>query len=701
MTTPDSQSILKQNLDIQPAQQAVEAQLAGQRSARIPDSASPDLTSPDSARLEQADFNPDSNGMPEAQDSSGSVRINARPNDVLDIFNLKHYSGANPYLDTAAVTYDISLTHERDPLPIERYISGVGHRFPHLRRNHYFSLAHLFGRVVAEVNQLDMDLPLERWILKLYPDWVRLANQTLHGKTTRAVIYCVWDWFEAISQGQDFDINARILGLQQMFRESVYGGPTVYALLRTAQNRGIPTQYLWDENLIQYGYGRRQVRGSGTTFDRDSHIDSDFTTRKDDCKAFLETMGFPVPQGKVVGSLLQALRGAEQIGYPVVVKPVAGHKGIGVTANVQDPAELEFAYDKALDAIPRDKPVSIIVEKHVVGTDFRILCVNGQFVAAIERTPASVIGDGLSTIGELIERENATPARLDTPTSPLGKIQSDDSMQAFLAEQGLNLDSVLPWGQVVYLRKVANLSAGGVSRDATRTLHPDNVRLAEDIARYFRLTCLGIDVISPSLTQSWQAGSLGIIEINAAPGIFMHLKPAVGERVDVPAAILSTFFASPDQARIPIISFNRLSLSALQTVMAQVLTRHPRWLVGGACREGILLNQTLQPPSSCRYNTCVRQLLRHPHLDLLVAEYPEERLKEDGMAYQGSDMVILLDPTEMEMMLARGALDTATVIIKKGQQISVRSGDVMDQFDLENEDSFERLYLQEMAHLLH
>lgn len=664
-----------------------------------PDTLGPDVMVPGSLSQNPPDSTSDPDPALETLEAN-SVRINARPNDALDIFNLKHYSGPNPYLDTAAITYDMTLTHERDPLSLESYVQQVGHRFPHLRRHQYFSLAHLFGQVVSEVNGLDMDLPLERWAMKLYPDCVRLANQALHGKTTRAVVYCVWDWFEAITQGDPFDIDTRIQGLQQMFRSSVYGGPTVYALLRTAQDRGIPTQYLWNENLVQYGYGQRQVRGVGTTFDRDSHIDSDFTTRKDDCKAFLNTLGFPVPKGAVVGSLIRALAAAEKIGYPVVIKPVEGHKGIGVTANVQDPAELEFAYDKALEAIPRAKPVSIIVEKHVVGTDFRILCVQGKFVAAVERTPAFVVGDGISTIEALIERENATPARLDTPTSPLGKIQSDDSMLAYLAEQSLTLASILPWGQVVYLRKVANLSAGGVSRDATRTLHPDNVRLAEDIARYFRLTCLGIDVIAPTLAQSWRQGSLGIIEINAAPGIFMHLKPAVGESVDVPAAILNTFFPTPSDARIPIITFNRLSLSALQAIVAQILARRPNALVGGVCRDGILLNQTLQPPSKSRYNARIRQLLRHPHLSVLIAEYPEERLDEDGMAYHSSDLVVLVDPSEMEVMLARGSSEEGTVITQKGPHISIRFGDVMDQLVLDSEVAFERLYLQEIARLV-
>src|SRR4028119_2285121 len=148
-----------------------------------------------------------------------------------------------------------------------------------------------------------------------------------------------------------------------MFRRSVYGGPTVYALLHTAYDKGIPTFYLWDEGLMQYGYGKKQVRGIATTFDCDSHIDSDFTTRKDDCKAFLHTLGFPVPKGNIVVSREEAISVAKAIGYPVAVKPVVGHKGIGVTADVQNAEELKFAFDRAIDAVPEDQAIEVIVEK--------------------------------------------------------------------------------------------------------------------------------------------------------------------------------------------------------------------------------------------------------------------------------------------------------------------------------------------------
>ncbi len=154
---------------------------------------------------------------------------------------------------------------------------------------------------------------------------------------------------------------------------------------------------------------------------------------------------------------------------------------------------------------------------------------NGRFVAATERCPAYVIGDGDSTIKELIDRENRTIARMDTPTSSLGKIKIDDAMHRFLEEQGLSLDSILERDRKVFLRKVANLSAGGLSIDATRIIHPDTIILAQDIAQHFRLTCLGIDVISKDLARSWKDGDFGILEINAAPGVYMHLKPSVGK----------------------------------------------------------------------------------------------------------------------------------------------------------------------------
>ncbi|MBD2259766.1 cyanophycin synthetase [Pseudanabaena sp. FACHB-2040] len=631
------------------------------------------------------------------EQSLNYVRVNAKASDVFDIFNFRHYMGPNPYLNTAAYVFDLALTGNAEPLAIADYLEAVGERYPRLKEQAYDSVAHLFACTVAEVSTLDMDLHLNRWSLGQGPrDCDRIAVQTLHAKTSRALIYDVWDWFEAIARGQFFALEDQIRTLQQQFRRSVYGGPTVYALLRTADALGIPAFYLWDEGLMQYGYGKNQVRGIATTFDPDSHLDSDFTTRKDDCKAFLDTLGFPVPQGDIVYTLEEALSAAARIRYPVAVKPVVGHKGIGVTAEVQDDGELKHAFERAVQAAVPDQPARIIVEKSISGKDYRLLCVNGRFVAATERRPASVTGDGYATIDELIDKENRSAARSDTPTSPMGQIQRDHALQLYLEEQGLSLETVLNPGETVYLRKVANLSAGGISIDATHTIHPDNLILAQDVAQHFRLTCLGIDAITSDISRSWKDGNFSILEINSAPGIFMHLKPSVGESVDVAAAILKTFFSSGEDARIPTISFNQISTKCLQELIDSILLQHPDWIIGAVCQGNVFINRATKA-FHAGYNTNVQNLLRHPKLDLLIAEYPESVLDREGMFYYGSNLVVLDNPTNVERMLARDTFEHSTVVIKEDRTVSIHRNGLIEQYQLNEDEPFDRVYLKELS----
>ncbi len=626
-------------------------------------------------------------------------RVNARKTDAFDIFNIRYYMGANPYLSTAATMFDFAQTENQSALPLEKYVEVICDRYPHFRDITFTSHADLFAQTVAQVSQLDMDLHLQQWSLKAYPKFDRIAIETLHARTSREIVFSVWDWFEAITQGRSFEISDHIEMLQAQFRRSVYGGPTVYALLKSAQSQGIPTFYLWDEGLMQYGYGRKHVRGIATTFDGDSHLDSDFTTRKDDCKAFLSTLGFPVPKGRIVSTLKEARNAADRLGYPVAIKPVVGHKGIGVTANVRTDEDLEAAFDRAVEAVEPDHAIAIIVEQSIEGNDFRLLCVDGKFVAATERRPASVLGDGTSTIAELIDRANRSSDRSDTPTSPLGKIKIDDAMERYLIEQGLSMESVLERDREVFLRKVANLSSGGLSIDATSVIHPDNIVLAQDVAQHFRLTCLGIDIITCDLSRSWKEGNFAIIEINAAPGVFMHMKPAIGESVDVTSHILKTFFHSGDNGRIPIITFNRVTISELQEAIAYILRHHPHWTIGAVCQDGVLINHS-EKPLHADYNMNVQNLLRHPKLDLLIAEYPESVLDRAGVFYSGSNLVILQDPTEIEMTLTRDVFDDARVVIKQGSTVSTQHQGLIEQYSLSEAEGFSRVYLEAIAAMI-
>lgn len=633
------------------------------------------------------------------QRSSEVIRINARRTDVFDIFNLKHYLGSNPYLEAGALVFDFAFTGYREPLAIEEYLEIIGNRYPHLADPFYQSYGDFFARLVSEISNLEMGLHFHLWSVKSQHDYLRIAVQSLHEHTTRSVVFLVWDWLESITKNVEFSFEENLSKIQQQFHNSIYGSPTVYYLLTAAFQKNIPTFYLREEGVIQYGYGKKQVRGIATTFDCDSHLDSEFTTRKDECKEFLRTLGFPVPEGEIVTSESEALAVAREIGYPVAIKPVIGHKGIGVTAVVQNSRELELAYNRAILAIPEDQSTRIIVEKSISGQDFRLLCVNGKFVAATERVPASVMGDGYSTIKELIDQENRKTERRDAPTSPMTKIETDAEMQLYLDEQGLNLDTVIESDRIIYLRKVSNLSAGGISIDATDKIHPDNIILAQEIAQYFRLTCLGLDIITKNLAESWKSGNFAILEINAAPEIFMHFKPAIGKSIDVPSFILTEFFPSHQDARIPIITFNQISITELQAIINQILLQHPHWKVGAVCRQGILINhnvKTLQKD----YNSNVQTLLRHPLLDVIIAEYPEEILKKDGMLYYGSNIVILEHPSEIEMMLVRDVFKASPVIIKQGNNISIHRQELIESYNLESEESFTRLYLREIVSIL-
>ncbi|MFB2838157.1 cyanophycin synthetase [Floridanema evergladense] len=626
-------------------------------------------------------------------------RINAREEDAFDIFNIQHFVGPNPYLSTAAIVFDFEVTGYLEPAAMENYVTEISKFCPQLKDRQYETYGHLLTETIMEVGKLQMNLHPKEWSVNPYKTYQRIAVETIHARTTKAVIYFVWDWLESITQDEDFPIHKKFKSIQEMFRASVYGGPTVYSLFRTATQKGIPVFYLWDEGLMQYGYGKKLVRGVATTFDRDSHLDSDFTTRKDDCKDFLYTLGFPVPKGDIVGTLSGALDAADIVGYPVAVKPVVGHKGIGVTANVQNGEELEHAFYRALKAIPETQPVNIIVEKSYKGSDFRLLCVNGKFVAATERRPAWVVGDGKSTISELIVKENAKHERLDTPTSPMGKIQVDEAMEMFLDEQTLTMDSVIEADKTVYLRKVANLSAGGVSIDATATVHPDNIILAQDIAQHFRLVCMGIDVITETLSESWKSGNFAILEINAAPGIFMHLNPAFGESVDVPSFIIETFFKNATDARIPTITFNQISLKELEETIDHILLKYPHWTIGAVCRQGVFVNRS-QKVMHKDYNTNVQSLLRNPKLDLLIAEYCEEVLERDGMFYQGSNIVVLDNPTATEKTLVKNIYEDATIVEKQGDNISIRREGWIENYQLRSGEPFTPVYLKQIGTIL-
>jgi cyanophycin synthetase len=464
-------------------------------------------------------------------------------------------------------------------------------------------------------------------------------------------------WFRSIDAGTAFDFPAVFAELQKTFDRTLYGGPTLYSLVEAGLKRGIPVQYLFEENEFQWGYGRKQIRGRSTTFHVDGIKDTEFTMFKDMVGDFLEMCGLPTPMGRNCYDEDEIVEEAVKIGYPVVVKPVAGHKGQGVVTGITDEAGVRKAYQNIIKmaAEAGTNFDGALVQRMIYGTDHRLLSVGGKFTAALQRVPAYVDGNGKDTIKDLIAIENDTIVRLDNARSPLCKIKIDDDLQDYLGLQKLTLTDVPADGERIYLRRVANISAGGVSINVTDNIHPLNIKLVEDIAKFFTVTCLGIDILTEDISKPWTEGNFGIIEINAGPGVFMHLAPALGGSVDVPGAIMKHHFPRPEYSRIPIIAGNKLSLNFANLLYAKLLEIDEDIEFGSLTEEGIYFNGAYfyKNPD---HDQNVKIMLRNPKLDFAVFNHSKDDIFDFGTRHCGADIVILEDAHYAEDILKRDIL---------------------------------------------
>lgn len=399
-------------------------------------------------------------------------------------------------------------------------------------------------------------------------------------------------------------------------------------------------------------------------------------------------------------TVADAEEAADELGFPVVVKPVAGHKGQGVVTGIESADGVRRAFANILDAAAGKRFEGAIVEQQVYGTDHRLLAVGGRFVAALERVPAFVDGDGSHTIADLIEAENATPARLDNARSPLCKIKVDDDLKEYLGLQGRTLATVPPPGERVVLRRVANISAGGVSINVTDRVHPANAAMVEDIAKFFQVTCLGIDVLAEDISRPWTEGGFGIIEINAGPGVFMHLAPAIGSSIDVPGIIIRSHFPHPGAERVPIVAGNRLSLDFCARLRERLLALRPGLEVGALTREGVSFNGRYLC-NNPRHDQNVRIVLRNPKLGFAVFSHEGDAIRRFGLMHQGADVVILERPNADEEVIARDLLPGgALVTVADGQARVTRDGTELAALPVPRAEELDQVLVQALEPLL-
>ncbi|WP_309092136.1 cyanophycin synthetase, partial [Phenylobacterium sp.] len=399
-----------------------------------------------------------------------------------------------------------------------------------------------------------------------------------------------------------------------------------------ARRRDVPVIRLDDRSLIQLGWGRKQQRIRASITGKTSFIGVDTASNKDLTKSLLAQAGVPVPQGEVVRTADEALRAAERIGPPVVVKPLDGNHGRGVSTNLTEPETIRRSFEVAAKISRR-----VVVEKYFPGNDHRLLVVGGELVAVAERVPAHVIGDGERTIRQLIDEVNKDPRRGEGHELMLTKIKVDSLVEDLLAFHGFTLASVPAAGQVVMLRDTANLSTGGTAVDRTDDIHPDNACIAVRAAMTLGLDIAGVDFVCPDISRSAREVGGGIVEVNAAPGFRMHLQPTVGKPRPVAPAVVRMLFPKGETGRIPIFAVTGTNGKSTTARMLAHILRQTGQTVGLTSTSGVYVNSERVLKADASGPKSARMVLRDPMVDAAVFEVARGGLLREGLAFDRCD----------------------------------------------------------------
>lgn len=412
-------------------------------------------------------------------------------------------------------------------------------------------------------------------------------------------------------------------------------GPSTRAILEAARKRKIPVLPLGG-GFYQLGYGRYARRIAATITDRTSCTAVDLVQDKQLCNRLLADHGVPVPESAVARSAEEAVALAEKLGPPVVLKPVHGHHGQGVSLFVSGEAAVRRAYELASYYDSR-----VLVEKQVPGRQYRLLVVGGRLVAASLRLPPRVVGDGKRTIRELVDELNRDPRRGDGHGRPLSRIYLDAVALACLARQGFTPRDVPGKGQVVFLRDNANLSTGGAAVDVTEQVHPANVRLAARVARLTGLDIAGIDVVAGDIARPLEEQGGAIIEVNAAPGLRMHTHPVEGQPRDAGRAIVDELFPPGTPCRVPVVAVTGTNGKTTTTRMIGAILARAGLVVGMATSDGIYINGRRVLAGDTTGPVSARLVLSEPEIDVAVLETARGGILRAGLGYEGSDVGVV------------------------------------------------------------
>jgi cyanophycin synthetase len=439
----------------------------------------------------------------------------------------------------------------------------------------------------------------------------------------------------AAIEDMPFDVAAEVKRLRKVLLD-VQLGPSTRSIVEAAAARGIPSRRLTAGSLVRLGQGAKQRRILAAETDQTGAVAETIAQDKDLTRALLAEAGVPVPEGRPVTDAADAWRVAEDIAAPVVVKPRYGSQGRGVSVDLSTAAEVEQAWELA-HAGERE----VMVERFVAGGDYRVLVVGGKMVAAARRHPPQVTGDGRSTVRQLVDLVNEDPRRCADHAGSLSPVVIDEVAESVLADQGLAVDAVPAAGQVVLLRHNANLSTGGTAEDVTDVVHPEVAARAVEAARIIGLDVAGIDIVTSDIAQPLEATRGVVIEVNAAPGLRMHLEPAVGTPRNVGAAIVDTLFAPGDDGRIPTAAVTGTNGKTTVVRLIAHLSGMGGGTVGMTCTEGVWIGGRLIDAGDCSGPKSAQRVLANPAVTTAVLETARGGILREGCGFDKCDVAVV------------------------------------------------------------
>lgn len=440
---------------------------------------------------------------------------------------------------------------------------------------------------------------------------------------------------EALCRDQEVDLQPIISELHEI-REDEFFGPSTWSIVAEAASRNIPYIQLKNTSIIQLGYGCNQKRIQATTSSRTSYFAVEIAGNKRKTKAMLHDAGVPVPIGTTVYSPTGLQDAVEELGYPLVTKPLDGNHGKGATIKIKN-------WEEALVGLKAAQEYSraVIVERYVEGDDYRLLVVNGKLIAAAKRTPAAVVGDGSSTIQQLIEQVNTDPRRGIGHEKVLTQIKADQHTIDLLAGQDLTLESVLPAGKTVYLKSTANISTGGTATDVTDLVDPYNVLLAERVAGIIGLDICGIDLLTSDIAIPLNETRGAVIEVNAAPGFRMHISPTDGLPRNVAAPVVDMLFPPGSTARIPLIAITGTNGKTTTTRLIAHIVASKGYKVGFTTTDGVYIQNKQLQKGDCTGGQSAEFVLKDPTVNYAVLETARGGMLRSGLGFHSCDIAVV------------------------------------------------------------